>query len=143
MRLVLVRGLPGSGKSTFVRDAFEDVNSMLQLSRNCCVHYEADAYFMDHESKYRFDADKLHRAHAWCYDSARVSMNRGWETIVSNTFTTLKEMKQYLDHAELVKMPVLVFRMTQSYGSLHNVPEATIQKMIDRFEDYPGEILVP
>ena len=116
---------------------------MLQLSRHCCVHYEADAYFMDHESKYRFDAEKLPRAHAWCQDSARISMNRGWETVVSNTFTTMKEMKPYIDHAAAIGMPVLVFRMTQSYGSLHDVPEETIKRMAERFQDYEGEILVP
>jgi uridine kinase len=54
--LILVRGAPGSGKSTFVK------NYMKDLTRRF-AHYEADMYFIDKDGEYRFDGSKIKRAH--------------------------------------------------------------------------------
>ena len=47
--MVLIRGLPGSGKSTCAREDY--------------AHIEADMYFMDAEGNYKYNPSK---AHAWC-----------------------------------------------------------------------------
>ena len=52
-RLILVRGIPGSGKSTFARSLGG-------------VHYEADMFFLDEMSNYVFDVTKIKDAHSWC-----------------------------------------------------------------------------
>ncbi len=55
--LYIVRGLPGSGKSTFAKfvgDSF----------------VEADMFFMKN-GKYEFDMSKIRDAHSWCLSTVR------------------------------------------------------------------------
>lgn len=126
--LHIVRGLPGSGKSTFAYDLEG-------------VHLEADMYFMDESGKYNFEKEKLHQAHQWCLTTARVLLLQGYDVVVSNTFTTMKEMQPYLDLVEKLHCSFIVTRMTGNWGSIHNVPEETLERMRQRFQDYEGEVL--
>ena len=87
--LILLRGLPGAGKST-VAKLFGDVS-----------HYEADMYFMVN-GEYKFDVTKLKDAHAWCQDMVKMDMLKDVPTIVvSNTFTQEWEMEAYYKLAEI------------------------------------------
>ena len=131
--LTIIRGLPGSGKSTLAR----------KMMTETTTHFEADMHFKS-ALGYQFDASKLGAAHKWCFDSVKESLTIGCECIVSNTFTTLKEMKPYLVLAEELGVKVQVLRMKNlgEYGSIHNVPEETIKRMKNRFHDYEEEILV-
>ena len=52
--LIIVRGIAGSGKTTFVKKTFPEA-----------AHYEADMYF-EQGGEYKFDASKLKEAHNWC-----------------------------------------------------------------------------
>ena len=77
--LILLRGLPGNGKSTFAKVIGG-------------THYEADMYFME-DGIYNFDPSGLKDAHAWCRNSTETAMRRGEDkVIVSNTFTQEWEM---------------------------------------------------
>lgn len=116
--LVLIRGLPGSGKSTFYRNRFPSF-----------VHYEADMYHMVH-GKYEFSTDKLSEAHRWCRESAFVSLHNFNNVVVSNTFTTLFELRPYLD----MPFNVWVLKMEGNFDSVHNVPDHAIEKMKNRWE---------
>lgn len=131
-RLFLIRGLPGSGKSTFAKRYF------WMMSR----HLEADMYFIKPNGDYVFEPNKIKQAHEWCQQSARIFLTQGYDVIVSNTFTTVNEMKFYLDFAKENNIPVEIARMTKDYGSIHNVPQDVIDRMRSRFEDYEGEIYV-
>lgn len=152
--LVLIRGLPGSGKSTFARN----MNNVLKpgnvkvygldngecqyVVENPSVHLEADMFYTDYDGKYNFSTDLLSAAHTWCINTARIFMNAHYNVIVSNTFTTLKEMKPYLEHAEKNNIKIVVYRMASNFGSIHSVPEETIKKMSDRFQNYDGELVI-
>ena len=118
-KLILVRGIPGSGKSTYAR------------SLGLADHYEADMWF---EERGGFEPTRLKEAHAWCQRKAREVMDEGRTVVVSNTFVRRWEMKAYIDHADALGIPVEEIVMTGDYGSIHNVPEATIQKMRQNFE---------
>ena len=67
-QLILLRGLPGSGKSTFA--------NLLGG-----IHVEADQYFMQ-DGEYKFDASKLKQAHNWCKLRVEHSMEDGVDKIV-------------------------------------------------------------
>lgn len=121
--LILIRGLPGSGKSTFARESF-----------SWCKHFEADDFWKGKE----FDARFLSLAHKKCQENTWDAICQGYDVVVANTFTRLWEMQPYLDMTEDIK----VYRMTGDYGSIHNVPKDTIEKMKKRFEDFEGEIYV-
>ena len=93
--LTLVRGLPGSGKSTFANFIWNEY-----------AICEADKFFYDSEGHYLFDASKLKEAHNNCLTRVKsymyiFSSNENSERIiVSNTFTQEWEMKPYFDIAE-------------------------------------------
>jgi hypothetical protein len=48
--LIIVRGIAGSGKTTFVKKTFPEA-----------AHYEADMFF-EQKGEYKFDASKLKRS---------------------------------------------------------------------------------
>ena len=74
---VIVRGIPGSGKSTVARKLATGSNWQ---------HFEADMYFYDKEGNYNFDINKLGAAHHWCERKVATALQDGWSVVVSNTF---------------------------------------------------------
>ena len=124
--LILIRGLPGSGKSTLARSLEYDVDYY--------KHLEADQYFISDYHQYKFDASKLRQAHAWCLREAEDVLIRGYSAVVSNTFTTKKELKPYFELAKKYNIIPTVILCQNNFVSIHNVPEETIEKMKKRFQ---------
>lgn len=128
--LTLIRGLPGSGKSTLARCmyVYHPIGSYDQQS----VYYEADQYFMVN-GEYQFDVNKLHLAHTWCYAATSASLKYGRNVTVSNTFTTIKELKPYFELAKQFNIVPNVILCQGNFGSIHSLPEETLIKMKNRF----------
>lgn len=122
-KLVLIRGLPGSGKSTMAR-----VLALIGFA-----HHEADHFFMV-DGEYKFDASKLQEAHAKCLADAGESLSLGMNVVVSNTFTRMWEMKPYLDLAASLGCRVHVITADGSYQNVHGVPSDVIDRMRERWE---------
>lgn len=123
--LILIRGIPGSGKSTFAK--------ALRGNSPEIMHYEADMFFMDQFGQYKFDVSKLNHAHVWCQDITDVSLGKGKSVIVSNTFTTKKELVPYFSIAKKYNIKPTVILCQNTFSSIHNVPEETMEKMKNRF----------
>jgi predicted kinase len=129
--LILLRGLPGSGKSTFANYMF---------SNNI---FEADHYFYNEDEKYNFDASKLHLAHKYCQLRVEHAMETNLisggvyfsEIVVSNTSTTEKELEPYLELAKKYDYQVVSLIVENRHGnkSIHNVSEETLLRMKNRF----------
>jgi predicted kinase len=124
MELVLIRGLPGSGKTTMATRDF-----------TVYAHFEADQFFEYADGSYKYDASKLADAHAWCQKTTKHILTMGQSVVVSNTFTQHWEMKPYLDMAKDLNVPVRILVATGNYTSVHGVPEAAIAAMRRRWED--------
>lgn len=120
-RIVLIRGLPGSGKSTMARELYPSY-----------ILCEADQYF-ETDHGYCFDPAHIKDAHNFCYTKALQALEEGKDVVVANTFTRVWEMQKYLD----LPYPVEVVVATGSYQNVHGVPEEVVQRMRDRFEMYP------
>ena len=121
--LYIVRGIPGSGKSTFAN------------SLDCPV-FEADMYFMN-DGEYKFEADKLKLAHNWCKLRVEHSMEDDFQKIaVSNTFIQEWEMEAYYEMAKQYGYTVFSVIIENRHGGInqHGVPEDKLQMMKDRFE---------
>ena len=124
--LYIIRGLPGSGKSTFAKT----LSAALPA-----IAWEADQYHMNN-GVYDWKAENQHAAHQWCQDGVRECMmlqHKG--VIVCNTSTTEKELKPYLEMALEFGYKVVSLVVENRHGnqSIHNVPEETMAKMKNRF----------
>ena len=130
--LFLVRGLPGSGKSTFATHIWNEYS--------VC---EADKFFYDKEGNYNFDSSKIRDAHAWCKNEVETRMkdhqiNQQYypEIAVSNTFTQEWEMEDYYKLAEKYGYKVVSLIVENRHGgkNVHGVPDDKLEIMKNRFE---------
>lgn len=137
--LFLIRGIPGSGKTTAARKM---VVGLTEIGLSV-THFEADMFFENDGGEYMFNPKKLPEAHRWCQDQVKNSMASGVDAIiVSNTFTTNKEMKPYFELAEKWNYGMVITEPTENdvetcYNRcIHKVPRETIQRMADRWEEF-------
>lgn len=124
MQLTLIRGLPGSGKSTLAKKL---------ASTDDGEHFEADMYFMTNSGEYVFDAQRLHHAHVWCQSETSDCLSFGASVYVSNTFTTIKELRPYFEIALEFGITPTVITMNNQWGNIHGVPEDKLKAMKQRF----------
>ena len=125
--LVLLRGLPGAGKSTLAK---------LIISKDYC-HKEADMYFVDREGNYKFVPSQIKDAHKWCKDEVTNLMKYEHSPIVvSNTFTQEWEMENYYELAKQYGYTVhsVIVENRHEGVNIHNCPPETIDRMEARFE---------
>lgn len=122
--VVLIRGLPGSGKSTMAKRDF-----------GSHVHCEADAFFVGQDGVYRYNPKMIKSAHEWCQRQVDIALRNGHNVVVSNTFTRLWEMDAYRAIAERRGAEVRVIVARGSYGNIHGVPSEAIDRMRARWED--------
>ena len=126
--LYLLRGVPGSGKSTVAQNIGG-------------THFETDKYFMV-DGEYKFDPTKLKQYHQMCQDEVNLAMIQNHTAhlndviVVSNTFSQEWEMKPYFDLAKTYGYQVFSLIVENRHGGLnqHGVPEDKVQIMKDRFE---------
>jgi len=122
--IYLVRGLPGSGKSTFAKTLGGE-------------HYEADMFFIDGNGEYKFDGSKIKWAHEWCHDMVYMDMIKEIpKIVVSNTFTQEWEMQPYFELAKKYGYKVFSIIVENRHEGIneHGVPEEKIEQMKNRFE---------
>lgn len=121
--LILVRGIPGSGKSTLAK-----------LISNV-LHFEADMFFVDRETgEYKFDGMRIGEAHEWCQSITKQSLLEGYNVVVSNTFTRLKEMRPYFEIAKELNSLPSVYLAQGGFRNIHRVPAHVLDSMSQRFE---------
>jgi predicted kinase len=130
--LIILRGIPGAGKSTFANFIWESG-----------VIFEADQYFYDDEGNYNFDASKLREAHAQCQQRVENAMKVNQdnpqyypEIVISNTSTTEKELQPYLDLANKYGYYVVSLIVENRHNGIsrHGVPDDILDKMEARLK---------
>lgn len=124
--LFIIRGLPGSGKST--------------LGKTIAMESFAADDFFDEYYNGKFKPEKIKNAHEYCKAQVEQAMTWGdnpCESIaVCNTFTQDWEIKPYLDLAKRHGYTVHQIIVENTHGNLsvHNVPKETVEKMRKRFQ---------
>ena len=122
-KLTLIRGLPGSEKSTIAKQIAVDTGAL---------HVEADMW-LDYSQQRNPHAVGM--AHDICQARARNTLAFGASVVVSNTFTQQWEMQPYLDMARQYGAQVEIITAMGDYGSVHNVQAEAIQAMRERWEE--------
>ncbi|KAM4899798.1 NEDD4-binding protein 2 [Sylvia borin] len=133
--LVLLRGVPGSGKSYLARNLLEDNPGGIILS--------TDDYFYKH-GQYHYDADCLGEAHEWNRKRAKEAFERRISPIIiDNTNIQAWEMKPYVTLAQQFKYKVM-FREPDTWWkfkpkelerrNIHGVSKEKIKRMLERYE---------
>jgi tRNA uridine 5-carbamoylmethylation protein Kti12 len=137
-KLIILRGLSGSGKSTKARELLrEAVDEGLEVT--IC---SADNYFIGPDDIYRFDPFNIGKAHLKCKEEVGASMEFEDDLIIlDNTNTQKWEYEPYLNLASIYDYEVEIQMIgnltdTEMYWkrNTHNVPRNVIERMAQRFE---------
>lgn len=123
--LIIVRGLPGSGKST-LGDLIEPDVPVIS----------ADDYFMIN-GEYNWKGEDLVKAHEYCLRHTEKRMIQcASKIVVTNTFAPKREILIYQELAKKYgyRFFSIIVENRSETKNVHDVPESTIKKMRDRFD---------
>ncbi len=138
-QLILIRGLPGVGKSTLAKQMVEKTHHLSSAI------VEADEFFeLNPRNVYAFNKGLLPAAHGWCQGETRRGLKERSLVVVANTFSRLWELEPYVDIANQFGAALSIADLFESdnYNSdedlaercVHEVPLAVIEKMRERWE---------
>lgn len=130
--LLLLRGIPGAGKSTFGR----------VLASQGWRHFESDIW-RDHGEARVYNSKRNEVAHGWCFGQAAEALRLGNNVVVANVFSTIDRMKPYFMLAEDLrerghKIKVTVAHIEGPVGCSIN-EGVTYTDYINEWQRYVGE----
>ena len=119
--LVITRGVPGAGKSSFCQD----------LAGPGAAVIAADDFFYDSNGIYNFDPSKLGLAHKDCQRRCEEAMLEERNVFVNNTCIKEQELSPYRKLAEEYGYKTYVIVVENRHGgkNQHGVPEAKLVEM--------------
>lgn len=126
--LILLRGLPGSGKTTLA--------NLLSESNKYPV-FSVDDYFTDTNGNYQFKFDENHFAYKLCEENTRKAMMESKEKIfLHNTFTIDWELETYFKLAKEFNYQIHVLTVENYHGTknVHAISEEQIKKMTEKYK---------
>lgn len=137
-RVLILRGLPGSGKSSFVKEA-------MMLYENVIVVSADDYHMIDGEYIYR--QENAEKAHEVCFDNfvQAIMSEEDCTVIVDNTNTTSREIMPYYVVAKNMGAHIQVHRFwcqpeVSFDRNIHNVPLEVISRMHENLKiDLPSD----
>ena len=122
--LHLIRGLPGSGKTTMAQ-------ALLDKGIIDCF-FEADQYF-EKDGVYTFVPELVTTAHEWCQEQTFNALRQGLVVAVSNTFSRRWEMEPYLEFCRQEGIPRCICVCEGYWPSIH-APDEVVARMRQRWE---------
>jgi NEDD4-binding protein 2 len=141
--MYILRGLPGSGKSSiskYLSEYFEE-----------CSVFSADDYFMKN-GVYSWSKDKIEQAHITCYNKVKMCANNGDPFIVvDNTNSRVNEFAQYVELGKNFGYRIIVLEIycknkdqcvKFSKRGIHKILIQDILKIYDRWQIYDDAIIL-
>ncbi len=137
-----MRGIPGSGKSTYAERAVDTLPSD-QVGAIC----SADNFFINESGEYKFDLSKIGLAHASCFDGflhGLRTMKAGYIhlLVVDNTNVKAWELSPYIQLAKHHRFDLEVVRFhidpaIAGPRNKHGVPQEAVDRMAKGMERLP------
>lgn len=125
--LILLRGLPGSGKTTLAK----------VLSETKWPVFSVDDYFTDPTTgEYRFSYQDNHLAYKACTEKTKQAMMMGTEKIfIDNTFTLEWEIEPYFNLAKEFNYRVFVITVENRHQgkNIHGISKEQLKKMAEKY----------
>ena len=125
--LILLRGLPGSGKTTLA-GVFSEAGMYPVFS--------VDDYFTDETGHYEFRFQENHLAYKKCEEGVKRAMQQGaGKIILHNTFTMEWEMEPYFKLASEYDYRLHVVTVENRHGSqnVHDIPYEHVERMREKY----------
>jgi len=123
-RVIILRGIPGSGKSTYGQKMFPTAQTV-----------SADQFMIDADGQYKFDPEKIRACHKQCFAKFIGLVTSDVELIVvDNTNIYPHEIAPYYAFAELFGYEIEIHTLVADFEiafkrNLHGAPEATAKRM--------------
>lgn len=131
MSLVIIRGVPGSGKTTFAKKCFHDYQ-----------YFDADSFFTDESGNYNFIPSLASKAHHTCFQNVKLALQKKQNVVVANTFILAPDVDYYISQLHTIATSIRIFCMKTSFKSIHDVPLHIMERFYRTFEIYPNEIII-
>lgn len=128
--LTVIRGLPGSGKTTFAKTSFPRT-----------FHVETDMFHI-RDGEYVFNPKERKQSEAWLLSTIERALSLGMDVVTSCVYGHKYKIEALARLADNYGARFRVYRMIGDFGNCHAVPEETLKAMKDSFEDWEGEIKI-
>lgn len=126
--LILLRGLPGSGKTSFATLISENGKYPV---------FSVDDYFTDENGNYEFIFNENHKAYAQCLKQTEDAVSKGTtKVIVHNTFTMEWEIEPYMALTKKYTLQIFVLTVEHyhTHKNKHGISEEQIKKMAEKYQ---------
>ena len=137
LTMIIMRGLPGSGKSSLV-------GRILKIYPQAEV-CSADAYFTQADGSYQYDRNKIKEAHTFSQERAETLCRDACNlVIVDNTHVKRWELQPYLNTAAKFRYSVVILEPQTPWArnpeqlavrNSHNVNENAIKKKLKEWQE--------
>lgn len=128
--LHLIRGLPGSGKTTIALTKWVPLGY---------AHFENDMYYIK-DGIYQYNPAEAKDARDWCRCETYKALLEGRNVVVCNTFLTRMSAKEYREYCYYDKLAWMTFEeATGHYPNTHGVSEEEIESMRYSWQHWPAD----
>ncbi|HCG7935015.1 TPA: ATP-binding protein [Vibrio parahaemolyticus] len=124
-KITLIRGIPGSGKTT------------MALEMDAAL-VEADQFFVNKNGEYHHDRRFIKDAHEWCQMEMKRLLLAGNDVVVANTFIKKWEIVGYLKAVQSLglDLDIEVLEARGEYANVHGVPKDIVCRMKRQYEPF-------
>lgn len=125
--LYIVRGIPGSGKSTLIK----------KITKNIV---ELDDYYNEKYGYYKFSYDEVPQSHKYALNKIeKMMIDKLDEIAVIDSFIKNKDFDQYKKLAIKYNYTPIEIIVHSDFKDIHNVPIKRLEEMCNEFEFIPNK----